>query len=635
MAVGINNGISGTDADGFTWNSEYPVVGQNNDTFQFRWNWWIAKVAIENLQSKVLSVAGDVVGDSSIFDSGDGEVPLILNLIDTGVGAGSYSLASLTVDSKGRITAISDVSSDYVPVTGGNFTGIVTVPMVTGASPGLAAATKDYVDLVAGGGAGTFVLTDGSVTMSSALEYDALVVTSNDDQVPNMAEVKNYVTPITNGLIANKLNISGGTMTGNLILNADPTLALQAATKDYVDTFLPLVGGTLTGDLVLNADPTLPLGTATKQYVDNTTMTLDGINSMVADLDAGTNKVINVVDPTNPQDVATKAYVDFVGTACVAILADGTVAMTADLDLGTNKIVNVVDPVLPQDSATKNYVDTITMTLDGANFMAADLNVGTNKVVNVVDPIDPQDAATKAYVDAIMSPDISDLIKQDGTVAMTADLDLGTNKIVNVVDPVSAQDAATKNYVDTFAPLSGATFTGDITLNADPTVALGAATKQYVDNTIPTDHIKQDGTVAMTADLDLGTNKIVNVVDPVSAQDAATKNYVDTSIPGTFESTQQTITSAGQLILSHGLSSTPLFMTEYLICTTAEHGYTIGDKVLFGQQGSGSTSVVFDSTNLTIRFANIAAVFQALDKTIGNIVSLTNTSWNYLIVART
>ena len=556
MAVGINNGISGTDADGFTWNSEYPVVGQNNDTFQFRWNWWIAKVAIENLQSKVLSVAGDVVGDSSIFDSGDGEVPLILNLIDTGVGAGSYSLASLTVDSKGRITAISDVSSDYVPVTGGNFTGIVTVPMVTGASPGLAAATKDYVDLVAGGGAGTFVLTDGSVTMSSALEYDALVVTSNDDQVPNMAEVKNYVTPITNGLIANKLNISGGTMTGNLILNADPTLALQAATKDYVDTFLPLVGGTLTGDLVLNADPTLPLGTATKQYVDNTTMTLDGINSMVADLDAGTNKVINVVDPTNPQDVATKAYVDFVGTACVAILADGTVAMTADLDLGTNKIVNVVDPVLPQDSATKNYVDTITMTLDGANFMAADLNVGTNKVVNVVDPIDPQDAATKAYVDAIMSPDISDLIKQDGTVAMTADLDLGTNKIVNVVDPVSAQDAATKNYVDT-------------------------------------------------------------------------------SIPGTFESTQQTITSAGQLILSHGLSSTPLFMTEYLICTTAEHGYTIGDKVLFGQQGSGSTSVVFDSTNLTIRFANIAAVFQALDKTIGNIVSLTNTSWNYLIVART
>lgn len=32
------------------------------------------------------------------------------------------------------------------------------------------------------------------------------------------------------------LPISGGTMTGNLILNADPTIALQAATKQYVDS---------------------------------------------------------------------------------------------------------------------------------------------------------------------------------------------------------------------------------------------------------------------------------------------------------------------------------------------------------------------------------------------------------------
>lgn len=33
------------------------------------------------------------------------------------------------------------------------------------------------------------------------------------------------------------LPLSGGTMTGNLILNADPTLPLQAATKEYVDLF--------------------------------------------------------------------------------------------------------------------------------------------------------------------------------------------------------------------------------------------------------------------------------------------------------------------------------------------------------------------------------------------------------------
>lgn len=45
------------------------------------------------------------------------------------------------------------------------------------------------------------------------------------------AQVTNLVSDL-----AAKLNRSGGTMTGPLILNADPALALEAATKQYVDT---------------------------------------------------------------------------------------------------------------------------------------------------------------------------------------------------------------------------------------------------------------------------------------------------------------------------------------------------------------------------------------------------------------
>ena len=44
------------------------------------------------------------------------------------------------------------------------------------------------------------------------------------------------VTDATNVAAAGALMTSGGTMTGNLILNADPTTALGAATKEYVDT---------------------------------------------------------------------------------------------------------------------------------------------------------------------------------------------------------------------------------------------------------------------------------------------------------------------------------------------------------------------------------------------------------------
>jgi hypothetical protein len=73
---------------------------------------------------------------------------------------------------------------------------------------------------------------------------------------------------------------TGGTLTGMLTLFADPTAALHAATKQYVDAkvnanfsnfanYLPLVGGTLTGPLILSGDPTVNLNAATKQYVDN------------------------------------------------------------------------------------------------------------------------------------------------------------------------------------------------------------------------------------------------------------------------------------------------------------------------------------------------------------------------------
>jgi len=41
--------------------------------------------------------------------------------------------------------------------------------------------------------------------------------------------------------------------------------------------------------------------------------------------------------------------------------------------------------------------------------------------------------------------------------------------------------------------------------------------------------LPKDGSEAMSGNLDLGTNKVVNVVDPTSAQDAATKTYVDTA----------------------------------------------------------------------------------------------------------
>jgi hypothetical protein len=68
---------------------------------------------------------------------------------------------------------------------------------------------------------------------------------------------------------ANVLPLAGGTLTGSLVLNADPAVALGASTKQYVDnTTVALSGDTMTGLLLLSADPAAALGAATKQYVD-------------------------------------------------------------------------------------------------------------------------------------------------------------------------------------------------------------------------------------------------------------------------------------------------------------------------------------------------------------------------------
>lgn len=60
-----------------------------------------------------------------------------------------------------------------------------------------------------------------------------------------------------------KVDITGDTMLGDLILNADPSLALGAATKQYVDSavggagYLPTTGGSMTGNITMTAGSTV------------------------------------------------------------------------------------------------------------------------------------------------------------------------------------------------------------------------------------------------------------------------------------------------------------------------------------------------------------------------------------------
>lgn len=109
------------------------------------------------------------------------------------------------------------------------------------------------------------------------------------------------------------VSLSGGTMTGNLILNSDPTNNLQAATKQYVDVLGDTVNDILDGTEAL---PYLP----------------DNGGTLTGALNMGNNKITMGATPTETTDVPNKGYVDGV-VKVVSDEVDGIIAGTTPVSV--------------------------------------------------------------------------------------------------------------------------------------------------------------------------------------------------------------------------------------------------------------------------------------------------------------
>lgn len=87
---------------------------------------------------------------------------------------------------------------------------------------------------------------------------------------------------------------------------------------------VPLTGGTMTGPLILNADATNNLGAVTKQYLDNS-------------IDAVEDSIAAIVDGTTPIPVATTAKAGIVKQATA--VADSSGATDTALETVVNNLL--------------------------------------------------------------------------------------------------------------------------------------------------------------------------------------------------------------------------------------------------------------------------------------------------------
>lgn len=105
-----------------------------------------------------------------------------------------------------------------------------------------------------------------------------------------------------------------------------------------------------------------------------------------------------------------------------------------------------------------------------------------------------------------------------------------------------------------------------------------------------------------------------------------------------FNSTAQTITSSGTLSLPHGFTGgEPEFLQCFIVCTSAEFGYAVGDKVPVRFSHSGSSGrgyvLMIDSTNVDVEFGSATEVFWLPDISGSGEANLTNASWEFYVSA--
>jgi hypothetical protein len=600
-----------------------------------------------------------------------------LNETNTGyyrVGAGSTAFSILGVNTLQMNTTSVTVPAARTLNAQGNALVAGTLG-VTGAT--LMASTLGVTGVITalGGVLGNITAASGTST------FNDLVINGSLDMVAgSSATITGLSTPTNASDAANKgyvdtqdalkLNLAGGTMSGNLAMGNNlvtglgtPASGGDATNKTYVDgqiaTRLALAGGTMSGAIAMGTNKITGLGTptadadaATKAYVDSVAQGLDVKGSVRAATTgnitlSGTQTIDGVAviagDRVLVKDQSTAA------NNGIYVAAAGSWSRAADADTWAELVgafVFVEDGTVNDNSG---WVCTVapggTLGVTAVTFEqfsgAGQITAGAG-MVKVGNTLNVQSASSSRIVVGADEIDLATTGVSAGTyrsvgVDIYGRVTTGTNP--TTLAGYGITDAYTSTATDTLLngklSLTGGTMSGPIAMGTskitglgDPTNAQDAATKNYTDTGLNAKLSLSGGT--MTGALAMGTNRITGMGDPVNAQDGATKNYIDTifgstasaaasaaaaasSASSASSSASSASTSASNASTSASTASTALFnfRAQYL-------GPLASDPTVDGNGNPVSTGdLYFNTTASETRVYNGSAWVAAYVPTAG------------------